>query len=101
MVIVTRSTSTTDHLEQISQWEINIALLLRIEELSAFDNDKTSREVHSPSESRCSDKHLNLLLDEEVLDNFAITLFKTGMMHSDTELESMLEIVIFDVFTKQ
>jgi hypothetical protein len=47
--VETWTTSSSNHLEQVSQWEVYIATHLRVEELRALDHHKAGWEVHSPS----------------------------------------------------
>ena len=63
-VIELRSTSSSDHLEKISEWEIHISLQLSIIELRPFDDHKPCREVDTPCQSAGGHQYLYLLLDE-------------------------------------
>ena len=49
LLIELRTTCTTYHLEQVCQGEVHVAADLRVEELSAFDDNQSCREVNTPS----------------------------------------------------
>mmetsp|Transcript_12631 Transcript_12631/g.19643 ORF Transcript_12631/g.19643 Transcript_12631/m.19643 type:complete len:314 (-) Transcript_12631:2895-3836(-) len=60
-VIELRTAGTTDHLEEVGQWEVDVSLQVRVIELSTLYYDKSRREVDTPSQGTRSDEHLNLL----------------------------------------
>lgn len=97
VVIEARSTCTTNHLEKIGEGEVNVALSLRIEELGSFDDDESGWEVDTPGQRRGRHQDLDLLLDKEVFNDLAVALLETGMMHTHTELDRMLQVIVLDV----
>ncbi|WVZ20270.1 hypothetical protein V8G54_007592 [Vigna mungo] len=50
MLIKLRAPSTTHHLQNISDWKINIPLCFSIIVLSSLDNHKMSWKIHTPSQ---------------------------------------------------
>jgi hypothetical protein len=48
LLIKLGATCTTNHLEKVSQGEVNIAADFGVEEFCAFNDDQSRWEVHSP-----------------------------------------------------
>ena len=88
--IKARSSSSTYHLEQVSEREVYISPHLWIEELSALDDDQSSWEVYSPSQSARCNEDLDLLFDKKILNYLPIILSKTCMMHSHSIVNCLL-----------
>jgi len=58
LVVVLRTSSTSNHLQDVCDWHINIALLLAVKNLGAFHHHQMRWEIHSPGQSR--GRHQNL-----------------------------------------
>jgi len=95
------ATSSTNHLQEVSEWEINVTPLGWVKEFSSLDDNKPCWEINTPRKSARSHKNLNLFLYEEVLNNLAVRLFETSMMHAHTELYCVSKILVFDELTDQ
>ena len=93
-----RSTCSTYHLKKICEWEVNISSEFGIIEFSALYDDQPSWEVNSPSKSTSSYQYLYLLFNKQIFYNLSILLCETSMMHTDSKLNSLSEIFIFNKF---
>lgn len=70
---------------------------LGIEELGALDDHKSSWEVDTPSKCGSCNQNLDLTVHEQVLTDLTVTTVETSVMHSNTKVECLFEILIRDV----
>lgn len=71
---------------------------LRIEVLSAFDDDQPSWEVDTPRQGRSRNHNLHLVLDEELLAKLAVAVVETSVMECDAETKGLFEELVVDLF---
>ncbi|KAH3673029.1 hypothetical protein WICPIJ_009915 [Wickerhamomyces pijperi] len=67
-------------------FHVSVPFDLGVEELGTFDDDQVSRQVDTPSQSRGSDKDLDLVVLEQSMTDLTVRVDQTGMMQPDTEL---------------
>lgn len=97
-IIKPRPTRSSNHLEQISEWEVHVSLELRVKELSPLDDDQSGGEIDSPGEGRSRHENLDLLFDEQVFHDFSVAFFQTGVMHAYAILDCLSQVFVPDVF---
>ena len=65
----TLRTGSARHLQHVGNVKVDVALQLAVKVLGALDNDKVRRQIDAPRQGGRGDKHLNLVVQEQLLDN--------------------------------
>ena len=83
-------------MEDVSDWHVDVSLLLAVVKLCALDDDQVGGEVDPPCHSRRGNQHLDALADKQLLDGLPVSLDQAGVVHPDPEGQGQPEVLVLD-----
>ena len=95
--VVLGTTRTTEHLQHVLRRQLDPTTLLGVVDLRALYDDCMRGKVDTPRERRSADKHLEVPIGEELLNQPTVFPRHAGVMDTETELQEILEVRVLHV----
>ena len=86
-----RTASAADHLKDISDRHVDIALGLAVEELCAFDDNEMGGQIDSPCQGGSGAQDANLAAEKQSFHKFSVGVAETGVMQTNAELQRLFQ----------
>src|SRR5271154_1736587 len=96
--IVLRTSSSTDHLNQILWRQFNPCSLIRRVNLRPLDNDAMSRKIDSPGQRGCTNEDLDVFAGKKIFDSGTICAGHSSVVDTETVGEEIFEITVGGTF---
>ena len=91
-ILELRTTSTTKNLHHIKNSEVNEFTLLGIVQLSALDNNSSSRKVNTPSKRSCTAEHFDQTFGEHAFHQVTVTSTHSCMVSTKAAGEQVTQL---------